>query len=278
MAVAKVSEAQAPACPFVTASVEAAKRVFLMNPAWKRVYDAAPPGAKRRLEVSFWFSKNNLAGNDDDDHDERFEKYCAWRNDVERAMTEEDILYMYKAIDKPATRKHFASLLKGRRAHSHDGGIRLMPYDDFFAMLDEHGEFRSFDYPDATKEAIVADFLPVLLGSGDPLATHIEDILATAKVKDIRVYPQDEIMYVRVEVRFLTETAEWSTPYQMLAAWDSFNDLKGYVFPVGKGHRSELPIELENPENEMQREKRMQLMVARIAAEKDCRQGKEGRQ
>lgn len=256
---------ETPACPFAVQWVEAAKRVFLANPGWKRIYDVAPSGAKRRLEVSFWFSEN-LSGRDD--CPDMFEKYREWRDDVERAMTEEDITYMFKVIDKPAAKKHYAVLLKGRRAHSHanKSGVALMSYNDFFAMLEEQGEFQSPAYDDATKASVVADFLPVLKGSGDPLETHVEDILATATLKEVRIYPKDEITYVRVEVRFLTETAEWSTPYQMLAAWDCFYDLKGYVFPVGKGSRSELPIELEDPENSAQHEKRMQLMAARVSA------------
>ena len=129
------------------------------------------------------------------------------------------------------------------------------------------------DYDDETKAMILGDFLPVLKGSGDPLETHIEDILATAKLMEVRIYPKEEWLYVRVEVKFLAETAKWSRPYQMLAAWDCFNELKGYVFPVGKGRRSELPIELENPENAAQREMRSLLRSERIAAA-----GKEGRQ
>ena len=134
-----------------------------------------------------------------------------------------------------------SSALHCIRRASRRADPKLMSYDDFFAMLDEQGKFESFDYDDETKKGIVGDFLPVLRGSGDPLEEHLEDILATAKLKEVRVYPKDEIMYVRVEVRFLTDMAAWSRPYQMLAAWDCFNNLKGYVFPVGKG-RHHLPF------------------------------------
>ena len=253
-----------PVCPFDDGQVEAAKAVFLANPGWKQVYDDAPPGAKRRLEVSFWFSENQSRR----DCPDMLAAYREWREDVERSMTEEDILYMFQNMDKPTAKEHYAALLKARRTNSrvNTSGVALMSYDDFFAMLDEQGEFQSFAYDDATKRSIIDGFIPVLQGSGDPLETHLEDILATAELKEARVYSKDELMYVRVIVRFLTETAKWSVPYQMLAAWDCFNNLKGYVFPVGKGHRSELPIEMEDPENEMQRERRMQLMVARMSA------------
>ena len=264
---AKENEVKMPECPFGSVCVEAAKAVFLKNQGWKRIYDAAPEGAKRRLEACFWFSLNRPSR--DVDSSERLEKYRSWREGVERAMTEEDILYLYKFLDRPAAKEHYAALLKGLRAGRKTvSGNRLMSYDDFFAMLEEQGVFQSFDYTDEEKASIIGDFLPVLEGSGDPLETHIEDILATAKLKEVRVYPKDEILYVRVVVRFLTETAAWSKPYQMLVAWDCFNELKGYVFPVGKGRRSKLPIELENPANKAQRERRMLLRGARVTATK----------
>ena len=92
-------ETKVPACPFAAGWVEAAKQVFLANPRWKRIYDDAPSGAKRRLEVSFWFSEN-LGGRKD--RPDMLVKYREWREDVERTMTEEDILYMFKTMDKPS--------------------------------------------------------------------------------------------------------------------------------------------------------------------------------
>ena len=272
MAKAKKNETQAPECPFGNGAAEEAKSVFLENPSWRRIYGSAPEGAKHRLEVCFWFSQNKPTR--DEGSLEMLERYRSWREDVERAMSEEDILYMYKLIDNPAAKEHYAALLKKFRSGSQaDCGVKLMSYDEFFAMLEEQGEFKVYDYDDEIKAMILGDFLPVLKGSGDPLETHIEDILATAKLMEVRIYPKEEWLYVRVEVKFLAETAKWSRPYQMLAAWDCFNELKGYVFPVGKGRRSELPIELENPENAAQREMRSLLRSERIAAA-----GKEGRQ
>ena len=255
---------QLPECPFDTTLLDDAKREFLANPAWKSIYDAAPTGAKRRLEVSFLFSMNHKKW---DKRPDMFCTYRDWRDEVERGMTEEDLEYMLQATDKPAAIEHYKALLSDRRgnsthAHTEPG---LMSYDDFFAMLERQGEFKSFEYDEATKAAIIADIADVLEGSGDPLETHLEDILATAELKEVRVYPKDEIMYVRVIVRFLTETAEWSVPYQMLAAWDAFKKLKGYVFPVGKGRRCEVPVEMENPPTKAQDDKRAQLMAARIS-------------
>ena len=258
-----MADTQTTACPFGIESLEKAKAAFFKNLYWRHTYYNAPSGAKLRLEVSFWFSENKdwVKAQPGDAYD----KYHAWREEVERAMTEADLEYMITVKGNKAAVEHFANLLTGRRERL---APKLMSYDDFFAMLDAEGAFDSFDYDEETKKGILGDFLPVLKGSGDPLETHLEDILATAKLKEVRTYPKNEIMYVRVEVRFLTETAEWSRPYQMLAAWDCFNILKGYVFPVGKGTRTRLPIELENPENAAQHTKRMQLAAARAAAMK----------
>ena len=259
----KTNERVIPVCPFGQEKLEAAKAAYLANPCWKDVYDKAPDGAKRRLEISFLFSANNESWGDRPD---LFCKYREWREDMEAALTQEDLEYLVRVLEKPAAREHYLALLSDRKGERHcDIGLKLMSYDGFFGMLGKLGEFVSYDYDETTKRSILDDFLPVLENSGDPLETHVEDILATAKLKEARVYPKGEVMYVRVEVQFLTETAEWSRPYQMVAAWDGLLSLKGYAFPVGKGRRTELPEELEDPENEAQREKRRLLTAARIA-------------
>ncbi len=254
-----------PECPFDSSEIEAAKAVFLANPHWERIYANAPSGAKMRLEVSFWFSQthNNWP---DDKAGEILSTYREWRNGIETAMTDKDIEYMVAVSDKAAAKEHYTALLKDRKAARRTScGNKLMSYGDFFEMLEGLGEFKSHDYDDETKSLIIGEFEDVLKGSGDPLETHLEDILATAKLMDARVYPSDETMYVRVEVQFLTETAQWSRPYQMLAAWSPLYILKGYVFPVGKGRKSELPYELEDPPSNAQKQKRLMLKAKRLA-------------
>lgn len=251
-----------PECPFAPELIEAATKTFLMDSDWKRVYDNAPEGARRRLEISFFFTARRSYL---EEQPEMFCKYREWRNALEATLTQVDLEYLVRVIEKPDAREHYKALLSDRRGERHyDEGPKLKSYDDFFGMLEKLGEFKSYDYDDETKRSIIEDFLPVLENTGDPLETHIEDILATAKLKEVRVYPKDETMYVRVEVQFLTETAEWSQPYQMVAAWDSLFQLKGYAFPIGKGRRTELPVELENPANEAQKEKRRLLKAERL--------------
>ena len=255
-----------PECPFDSSEIDAAKAVFLANPHWELVYANAPSGAKTRLEVSFWFSQthNNWP---DDKAGEILSTYREWRNGIETAMTDKDIDYMVAVSDKSAAKEHYAALLKNRKAALRkSAGNKLMSYGDFFEMLEELGEFKPYNYDDATKKSIIGDFNKVLKWSDDPLETHLEDILATAKLMEARVYPSDETLYVRVIVQFLTKTTQWSKPYQMVAAWDSLCNLKGYVFPVGKGQNSELPYELEDPPSEAQKLKRRMLKRQRLAA------------
>ena len=252
-----------PECPFAPELIEAAMKRFLVDSDWKGVYDNAPEGAKRKLDCSFFFTAHREFLKDRPD---MFFKYSEWRKATVAAMTQEDLEYMLRVIDNPSAREHYKALLSDRRGERHyDEGPKLKSYDDFFGMLEKLGEFKSYDYDDETKRSIIEDFLPVLENTSDPLKTHIEDILATAKLKEVRVYPKDETTYVRVEVQFLTETAEWSRPYQMVAAWDAMFRLKGYAFPVGKGRRTELPVELENPANEAQKEKRLLLKAERLS-------------
>ena len=244
--------------------IEAAKAVFLADSTWKEIYDRAPEGAKRRLEISFWFTVNHRkwTGNQGG---AAMVAYREWRTEVERTMTDEDLEYMISTTDKEAAKEHFVSLLKDRKAAMRTPcGVKLMSYDDFFDMLAGHGELESPACDDEAKRAIVAEFVSAVEGSGDPLETHVEDILATAALREVRFYP-DGVKYVRAKVRFLTETAEWSQPYQMAAAWDGVGRLKGYTFPVGKGRKSELPYEMEDPPTDAQKEKRLQLMASRLS-------------
>ena len=42
--------------------------------------------------------------------------YRAWRNDIETAMTGDDLEYMVSAINTLAAREHYAALLKDRKS------------------------------------------------------------------------------------------------------------------------------------------------------------------
>ena len=112
---AKKDERQFPKCPFAAETLTAALAEFLANPGWKRIYDDVPRGARRRLEMMYWFSKNEATRREP----ETVMQYRKWREDVERSMTDEELLYMFKTFDRPATKEHYAALLKGRREQRH---------------------------------------------------------------------------------------------------------------------------------------------------------------
>lgn len=122
-------ESEGPACPFGQVQVEEAKAEFLANPEWKLVYDKAPAGAKRRMDVSFFFTKKkaNLMG-----HAEEFEKYRGWRRAIERVMTAEDLEYMIANIGKPEAVEHYAALLKDR-----NGDVEIVETLDTLGLWDE---------------------------------------------------------------------------------------------------------------------------------------------
>jgi hypothetical protein len=102
-------------CPFDSGEIESAKAVYLKNPHWKNVYANAPSGAKRRLEVAFWFSqtRDKWPG---DKAGEILSAYRAWRNDIETAMTCGELEYMVAVIDKLSAKEHYAALLKDRKS------------------------------------------------------------------------------------------------------------------------------------------------------------------
>lgn len=154
-------------------------------------------------------------------------------------------------------------LLKNWRASKKP---KYMSYEDFSKFLVAQGEFECFDYPDETKKAIIGDFVPVLTRSGDPLSAQLEDILATAQLREVRIFPKEEWMYVRVCVRFLDSNAEWGEPFQLAALWDCFNMLKGYTFISMTSKEGCNPPEFSTPETPAQRAKREHLRKCRECA------------
>lgn len=161
-----------------------------------------------------------------------------------------------KEIDCPLPEDEMASARKWRSP-------KFKSYKAFFAAVQEQGEFECFDYDEDVKKEIVGDFIPVLTGSGDPLERALEDILATAKLREVRVFPENEYMYVRCEVRFLDEQAAWGEPCQLLALWDCFNRLHGYTFVRGTAHESFYPAELTGNETAARQAKRRELQARR---------------
>jgi len=144
---------------------------------------------------------------------------------------------------------------------------KFKTYKEFFKDVEAEGEFVCYDYADDVKRSIIGDFEPVLQGEkDDPLKCAIEDILSTAQLREVRVFPKNEFMYVRAEVKFVDVDGCWSEPYQILAFWDCFNVLKSYTFVCGEERCEVFPTALEGPESDEQKTVRSELRAKRIAA------------
>lgn len=137
-------------------------------------------------------------------------------------------------------------------------------YDEFFALVRAQGDHVCSDYEDEIKyEIMTVDLVQALSHANDPLFMWIEDILATGKLREVRIFPKREWMYVRVETMLLDENAGWRGPYQFVALWNCWNELKGWTFIVEGEKKSFVPDELWVKENSIMRQKRDTLRIER---------------
>ena len=241
-----INGGQLPKFPFDTNELKKAKAEFLANGEWAALYDTAPEGARRRLELSFWFS---LFGNSKPVDYDRFIRYSDYRDELESRMSVEDLAFLADNIRLIAAAKHYRELVEARS----NPQSKYMTYDKFFKLLRDQGKYDCHRYDDDTKRGIIEDFEPVLTRAHDPLATFLEDILATAELREVRTFPENEWMYVRVAVRLLNKDAEWGKPFQIVALWDCFKKLQGYTFVETPTATEYHPEEIDSEETEAQR-------------------------
>ncbi|MBQ2632943.1 MAG: hypothetical protein IJG13_24985 [Kiritimatiellae bacterium] len=243
---------QLPKFPFGQKELEEAKTAFLKSGEWAALYDVAPEGARRRLELSFWFS---LFGKSDPVDYDRFIRYSDYRDELESRMSVEDLAFLADNTRLLAVAKHYRELIEARS----NPQSKYMTYEQFFKFLRDQGKYDCHHYGDDTKRGIIEDFEPVLTRAHDPLAAFLEDILATAELHEVRTFPKEEWMYVRVAVRFLNKDAEWGKPFQIAALWDCFKKLQGYTFVAEPIETEYHPEEIDGEETEAQRLKRQTL-------------------
>ena len=141
---------------------------------------------------------------------------------------------------------------------------RYMSCEDLFALMPLLDEYECKSYSDEDKREIINIMEDVFTFANDPLAAWLEDILATAQWREARVFPYEDSIYVRVEVKLLDANAEWRGPYQLLVVWHFFRNLVAWTFVSGESKESFFPDELFIEENEAMRRKRMELRVARM--------------
>ena len=89
---------------------------------------------------------------------------------------------------------------------------RYLPYEDFFALVRRLDEYECKSRSDEDKREIITMMDHVFTYPNDPLAAWLEDILATAQWREARVFPYEDSIYVRVEVKLLDANAEWRGP------------------------------------------------------------------
>ena len=75
-----------------------------------------------------------------------------------------------------------------------------------------------------------------------------EDILATARVREVRRYESGGT-YVRYEVCPLKDDCSWDAPQQMLTLWDGEDALRAYTFICGSGRDAHVAANLHTEHN-----------------------------
>jgi len=239
-------------CPFDPSKDAKAKGRFLDNPFWQRIYGAAPDGARRRLACSFYFTTFK------DEPDFDLDSYRDYRSQLEDALTEEDLEYLIGNNSNANAQRHFGELLETLRQRKTPSS-KFMTYRDFFARVEEEGEFTCFDYEDEVRAEIFLDVPKACLKVNDVLVPALADILSSGVLREVRVYPKNECMLVRIETKFLDKAGTWGKPYQMLVFLDCFNELLGYTFVRGTERVEVHPEELQGEETEVQRARRLEL-------------------
>lgn len=126
--------------------------------------------------------------------------------------------------------------------------MKFVKYDQFVQIVNEQGKYVCYDYTEDDKKSIINDFRPVLEGEpkDEPLKVFVDDIIETAKLLEVRVFPKQEYMLVRVEVMLRTDEGNYVGPSQLLALWDCFYQLKAYTFIHGESQTAEVDSQTES--------------------------------
>ena len=243
-----------PTFPFDPKGLEAAKAEFLANPGWKRIYAAAPEGAKRRLELSFWFSHQ-----DKDNMDYRvFAQYRDYREHIEDLMDVESLSYMAENVGKTTATQHYRQLIEERQ-HPQP---KQMSYREFFKFLWDMGNYKDYRWCGEEEKRVINDSVAAFTRAHE-LETLMEDILATAKLIEGRTFMTCGWLYVRMSVNLLDKDAQWGAPFQIAALLDARRNLKGYTLLAAEKVMAFCPEGIAASETEAQRLKRQELRERR---------------
>ena len=123
-------------------------------------------------------------------------------------------------------------------------GAKFRTYDDFFSGIGEGARFVS-EMADAKLSKSFIDRIAddTCLG-GERFFGAMEDVLATAKVREVRRYANAGREYARYEFKVLDAHGDWSDSYQLLALFSRVGRLQSYTIVRGKTRRAIVPTEL----------------------------------
>ena len=84
-------------------TMKSATEEFLKNDFWLEIYEKAPEGAKKRLRIAFWGSRNLDAKED-------LDQYRECRERTEDEMSYEDAAYLAEHMPKGTPKEHYTEL------------------------------------------------------------------------------------------------------------------------------------------------------------------------
>lgn len=251
-----------PKFPLDLNDLEEARAKFLTDEGWRDIYAAAPDGARRRLDLSFWYSAIGKSKTKQDAS--IYNQYQDYRPALESCMDIESLNFLTKALGDmgfTSAAKHYQTLVKERS----NPLSMYMSYDQFFLHVRKQGDYKEHRFNETKKKALTDSFISGLAKSEDPLKDYSEDILATAKIREVRTYPTTGWLYLRLAVRFLNKDGAWNDamPFQIAALLDFNRELKGYTFIESRMCIEFNPDGFGDKPTKAQRQKREELQKHR---------------
>jgi len=122
---------------------------------------------------------------------------------------------------------------------------KFRTYAELFAILGDGEGFGVKETEPTAKQSLVARLADDACLGAERFFGAREDIIATAKVREVRRYSASGREYVRFEFRVLDPHGDWSGRYQLLAIFRKSGGLLAYTIVRGKTRKEVVPTELK---------------------------------
>ena len=123
--------------------------------------------------------------------------------------------------------------------------MKLKPYIDFLVDVEVLGEYEVPEYSAETKQSIINDFADVFANEPDEiLSRYIDELLETAEWREVRIFPNPEIMCVHVQASFPNGEGAM-IPVQVFALWDCWYRLISWSVLVDDCGHKDLDPEMQ---------------------------------